>query len=354
MPNLQPLQLLLTTFAGWLNQHQAKVIEYLVEENRVLKEQLGGRRLRLTDDQRRRLAAKGKALGRKLLDKIATIVTPDTILRWHHRLIAMKWTYARPRVGRPGLMKEIRALIVRMATANHSWGYCRIQGELKKLDHLVARSTIAKTLKDNGILPSPQRPGAWRTFLRSHADSIAATDFFTAEVWTARGLVTFHVLFVVNHATRAVHIAGITTNPDSTFMAQVARNLTMLGDGFLNGMHYLILDRDSKFSAQFKKILADAGVKVVQICYQAPNMNAIAERWVLSVKSECIDRMIFFGEESLRRALREYCAYFHQERPHQGLENTLIAPGSTGGSPTGAIVQTERLGGLLRSYYRAA
>ena len=354
MSSFQPLQLLLATFAGWLNQHQARVIEYLIEENRVLKEQLGGRRLRLTDDQRRRLATKGKALGRKLLDKIATIVTPDTILRWHHRLIALKWTYAKSRVGRPGLMKEIRALIVRMATTNHSWGYCRIQGELKKLEHKVARSTIAKTLKDNGILPSPQRPSSWRTFLRSHADSIAATDFFTAEVWTARGLVTYHVLFVIHHASRAVHIAGITTNPDSTFMAQVARNLTMLGDGFLNGMRHLILDRDSKFSAQFKKIIEDAGVKIVLISYQAPNMNAIAERWVLSVKSECLDRMILCGEESLRRALREYCTHFLRERPHQGLGNNLISPQSKDCSPTGAIAETERLGGLLRNYYRAA
>ena len=177
MPSFQPLQLLLATFAGWVNQHQAKVIEYLVEENRVLKKQLGGRRLRLTDDQRRRLAARGKALGRKLLDKIATIVTPDTILRWHHRLIAMKCTYAKTRVGRPGLMKEIRALILRMAKDNPTWGYCRIQGELKKLNHKVARSSIAKTLKDNGIPPSAERPSSWRTFLRSHADSTAATDF---------------------------------------------------------------------------------------------------------------------------------------------------------------------------------
>ena len=195
---------------------------------------------------------------------------------------------------------------------------------------------------------------SWRTFLRAHADVIAATDFFTVEVWTARGLVTHYVLFVVHHATRVVHIAGITTNPDSAFMAQVARNLTTLDDGFLNGMRYLILDRDSKFTGQFKAILEDAGVKIVPICYQAPNMNAIAERWVLSVKTECIDRMILFGEESLRRCLREYGAHFHGERPHQSLGNDLIERGQRGDSPTGEVVETERLGGLLRSYQRAA
>ena len=153
-----PLQLLLATFAGWVNRRQAQAINYLVEENRVLKEQLGGKRLRLTDDQRRRLALKGQALGRRLLTRVANIVTPDTILRWHHRLIAMKWTYPSKRVGRPEIMKTKRELIVRMATDNSNWGYSRIQGELKKLDHRVARSTIAKALKEHGIRPSTERP----------------------------------------------------------------------------------------------------------------------------------------------------------------------------------------------------
>ena len=249
------LRLLLATFAGWVHQDQAQVIAYLVEENRVLKEQLKGRRLRLTDAQRRRLAAKGEILGRRLLERIATIVTPDTIMRWHKRLIAAKWSYPSKRVGRPGIMKLIRGLIVQMATDNSRWGYRRIQGELRKLDHRVARSTIANTLSEHGIAPSPLRSTSWRTFLRAHADVIAAADFFTTEVWTAQGLVTHYVLFVIQHASRAVHIAGITTNPDAAFMAQVARNLTSHGDGFLNGMRYLILDNDSKFTGQFRRIL---------------------------------------------------------------------------------------------------
>jgi transposase InsO family protein len=354
MPDLFPLRLLLATFAGWVNRHQAQVIDYLVEENRVLKEQLGGRRLQLTDDQRRRLAAKGKALGRKVLDEVATIVTPDTIMRWHRRLIAAKWTYTTKRIGRPGIMKAIRKLIVQMATSNSTWGYCRIQGELKKLDHRVARSTIAKTLKDNGIRPSPERTTSWSTFLRAHADVIAAADFFTVEVWTARGLVTHYVLFVIHHSTRTVHIADITTHPDSAFMAQVARNLTDPIDGFLSGTRFLVLDLDTKFTGQFKRILHDAGVEVVHTAYQAPNMNAIAERWVLSVKTECLDHLILFGEASLRRALREYGAHFHQERPHQGLGNEVIDPHLGDDSPTGEVVETQRLGGLLRSYHRAA
>jgi hypothetical protein len=181
------------------------VIDYLVEENRVLKERLGDKPTPLTDDQRRRLAAKGKPLGRRLLAKFATMVTPDTILRWHRKLIAQHHTYAhKNRVGRPGLMKSIRELIVRMATDNAGWGYLRIQGELKKVGHNVARTTIANTLKANGIAPSPNRPTSWKTFLKSHADVIAAADFFTVDVWTKRGLVTHYVLFVIHHATRTI------------------------------------------------------------------------------------------------------------------------------------------------------
>ncbi len=150
---IYPLQMLLLTISGWVHRHQADVIAYLVEENRVLKEQMKGRALRLNDDQRRRLAALAKMLGRKALDRVATIVTPDTLMRWHHRLIALKWTYKTNRVGRPGLMKAIAALIVRMARENSRWGYSRIQGELKDVGHRVARTTIANVLKANGIKP---------------------------------------------------------------------------------------------------------------------------------------------------------------------------------------------------------
>ncbi len=321
----------------------------------MLREQFGARRLRLSDDQRRRLAAKGQALGRKLLSQVATIVTPDTILRWHHRLIAAKHTYPhRTRVGRPGIMKTIRELIVRMATDNSSWGYLRIQGELKKVGHRVARTTIAKVLKDAGVPPSPERPTSWATFLKSHADVIAATDFFTVDVWTARGLVTHYVLFVIHHATRAVEIAGITTSPDSAFMAQVGRNLTDPVDGALRDKRFLILDRDGKFTAQFQRIVEDAGVALLPTAIQAPDMNAIAERFVGSVKRECLSKLIIFGEAHLRRALAEFVEHYHRDRPHQGIVNERIAPTATESSSGEKIVADERLGGLLRSYRRAA
>src|SRR5262245_2022097 len=158
--DLYPLQVLLVTLAGWVNRHRQYVIDYLMEENRVLKEQVTGRRLRFTDDQHRRLAAKGRRLGRRVLRQVATIVTPDTILRWHRQLIARKWTFEPRTPGRPGIMKDLFALIVRMATENPGWGYTRIQGALKNLGHDVARSTMAKALKDNGIPPVPHRPSS--------------------------------------------------------------------------------------------------------------------------------------------------------------------------------------------------
>jgi putative transposase len=198
LAEIYPLQVLLLTVSGIVNRHQANVVAYLVEENRVLNEQMKGRALRLSDDQRRRLAAKAKLLGRRALDHVATIVTPDTLMRWHRRLIALKWTYPAERVGRPGLMKAIAALIVRMATENATWGYCRIQGELKDVGHSVASTTIANVLKANGIKPAPDRPSSWRSFLQAHWGEAAATDFLTTEVWTPTGLKTYFVLFVID------------------------------------------------------------------------------------------------------------------------------------------------------------
>jgi hypothetical protein len=160
-------------------------------------------------------------------------------------------------------MKEIRGLIVRMAEENPSWGYARIQGALKHLDHRVARSTIAKVLKEHGIHPSHDRPMSWRTFVRSHAHLIVAADFFTTEVWTAHGLVRHFTLFVLDIATRRVHIAGTTTSPTSAWMEQIARNLTDCENGFLNGKHLLIIDRDAIFSPKFKSVIGDSGVDIL-------------------------------------------------------------------------------------------
>jgi transposase InsO family protein len=321
-----PLQVLLVTLAGWVNRHQQHVIEYLVEENRVLKEQLKGRRLRLTDDQRRRLAAKGRRLGRRVLRQVATIVTPDTILRWHRLLIARKWTFEPKTPGRPGIMKNLSALIVRMATENPGWGYTRIQGALKNLGHGVARSTVAKVLTTNGIPPAPDRPSSWRTFLRAHWGAIAGADFFTSEVWTPRGLVTYYTRFVLDLRSRRVHVAGSTPTPDAWFMAQAARRLTDAVDGFLAGHRILSCDRDGKWTHGFRRIVEGSGIRVVLTPVQAPNANAYAERFVRSIREECLDHLILFGERRLLRTLDEFVAHYHRERNHQGLGNELITP----------------------------
>ena len=187
------LQFVVLTWAGWVNRKQQGVIEYLLEENRVLREQLGGRRLRLTDDQRRRLAVKGRILGRKLLGECACIVTPDTILRWYWRLVAAKYDGStRREPGRPRTKDDLAALIVRMATENPTWGYTRIRGGLRHLGHEIGRPTIRRILAKHGIEPAPERGGRtrWSTFLKAHWDAIAAADFFSVEVVTSHGLVS--------------------------------------------------------------------------------------------------------------------------------------------------------------------
>jgi hypothetical protein len=218
-----------------MNHRQQQVIEYLVEENRVLREQIGSRRMRFTDDQRCRLAAKAKKLGHKILAQVATIVTPDTLLVWHRKLIAQKYDGSANRnSGRPRTVTEISDLVIRMAEENRGWGYRRIQGALANLGHILAHTTIANILKRHGIEPAPEqtRKTTWKEFLDRHWDQIVASDFFTVEVWTCSGLTRFVVLFFMDLATRRVEIGGIARSANGLWMAQIARNLTDAVDGF--------------------------------------------------------------------------------------------------------------------------
>jgi transposase InsO family protein len=353
---LQPWQILVTALAGWITRQQDSVIEYLREENRVLKQQLGRKRLRLTDAQRRRLAVRGKAIGRRALTEVTSLVTPDTILRWHRQLIAQKWTHKRRSPGRKRIMQAIAELTVRMAKENPRWGYTRIQGALKNVGHRVGRTTIANILKKSGIDPAPERGKrtTWSQFLKSHWDVLAAADFFTVEVWCPRGLVTFYVFFAIELATRRVSIVGITPGPNEAWMMQAGRNLTDAVDGFLSGKRFLILDRDTKYSAAFRGLLNDAGTEVVRLPPRSPDLNAFAERFVLSIKAECLNRMIFFGERSLRKATNEFADHYHRERNHQGLDNQLIEPACRETLTSNTIECVNRLGGILRFYHRAA
>jgi putative transposase len=301
----------------------------------------------------RRLAVRGHRLGRRGLRQMATIVTPDTILRWHRQLIARKWTHARGRSSRRGVLAEIRRLVVRMAEENPTWGYTRIRGALKNLGHRVGRSTIARILKAHGLPPVPERPTSWQTFVRAHWGAIAGADFFTTEVWTWRGLVTFYTVFVIDLASRRVQIVGSTPHPDERFMRQVSRTLTAADDGVLVGHRVLICDRDAKWSAPVRERLDEAGIRVVQTPFQAPNANAYAERFVRSIKHECLNRVIPLGERHLCRTIAAYVEHYHSERNHQGLGNELI----DGAPPVEAghrIRRRQRLGGLLNYYCRAA
>jgi transposase InsO family protein len=351
-----PLAFLLLLFSGWVNRQQQAVIDYLLEENRVLRAERGSRRLRLTDDQRRRLAVKGKALGRRRLGDIAGIVTPDTILRWYRRLVAHKYAGSKKGApGRPRTTPDIAALVVRMANENSTWGYTRIRGALKSLGHEVARNTIKAILKDHGIEPAPERgtKTPWKTFLAAHCDSLAAADFFTVEVLTMGGLVRYSVFFVMRLKTRMVEIAGITRQPNEAWMKETARKLTDAHDGFLRGVRYLILDRDPLYTTAVRHMLRDSGVKPLLLPARSPNLNAHAERFVLSAKSECLERIVLLGEKHLRTAVREFVDHYHEERPHQGLGNELITPHAKG-IGTGPLKCRKRLGGVLNFYYRDA
>ena len=245
---LHPWQLLFLILSGWVNRRQQEIIEFQNAQIRALMDKLGRKRILLTDDQRRILAVKGKAIGRKTMMELTTIVTPDTILRWHRRLIAEKWNYSDRRgntPGRPPVPDEVTRLVLRMAKENPSWGYDRIQGALANLGLHISDTTVGNILSENGIEPAPdrRRHTTWKTFLQAHWDVLGAIDFTTLEVWTKRGLVTYYLLFFMHVASRRVHFAGLTTSPDEAGMKQIGRNLTDPCDGFLLGTRYLLMDQ---------------------------------------------------------------------------------------------------------------
>jgi hypothetical protein len=273
---LNPISFLVACLSGWLNQHQRITIDYLTEENRVLREQIGGRRLRFTDDQRRRLAVRAKELSRGALSQVANIVTPETLLAWHRKLIANKYDGSGNRnPGRPRTTDEIEALIIRLADENRNWGYDRIRGALANLGHHLSANTIANILKRHGIEPAPERERktTWKESLARHFDQIVATDFFTVEVWTLKGLQRFVVLFFIELSSRTVQLGGIAKCPNAFWMEQIGRNVTDCEEGVLKGKRYLIHDRDPLYTAQFLAILAESGIEPVKLPSRSPNLN---------------------------------------------------------------------------------
>lgn len=325
-------------------------------ENQVLREQLGGKRLKFSDKQRRLLGEKGRALGRKALRELATVAAPDTVLRWYRELVAKKCDGASQRgPGRPRKSAEVRELVARMARENRTWGYGRITGAMRVLGYELAWSTVKRILVEAGIPPAPERRKGmgWSEFLRAHWGAIAAADFFTVEVLTLRGLTRYLVFFVIDLKTRRVEIAGVAPAPHGPWMMQVARYLLDAEDGFLLGKTHIILDRDPLCTKPFRAFLKHAGVKSVRLPPTSPNLNSYAERFILSARNECLNRIVPLGEGHLRCTLAEYVKHYNLERTHRGLGNSLVVPHTT--TPgDGPVVRHQRLGGVLSFYQRAA
>ncbi len=350
---------MLAYFTGSVDQDLLLRNEYLATENRILRRQIQSR-LRLTDSERVSLAKIGQQLGRKVLSEVAQIVRPETILGWHRRLVAKKFDGSKGRAAaKPAPSAEaVEELVLKLAGGNHSWGYRRLTGALANLGHKISHQTVANILKRHGVAPAPERGKglSWGEFIRSHREVLAAVDFFTAEVWTGRGLMTYYVLSCMRVASRQVCIAGITTSPDQRWMEQMARNLSLAEVGFLSGCRYLLHDRDTKFCAAFDGVLEAMGIRSIKLPPHSPNLNAHLERWHRSVLEECLSKLILFGERSLWHALYEYVSHFHAERNHQGKDNVILfpSPADRVGEATGEVRSRERLGGLLKFYYREA
>ncbi len=282
------------------------------------------------------------------------LVTPGTILRWHRRLVAKKWTYPH-RVGRPPLDDGVAVLIERLARENHRWGYQRIQGELLKLGHRVGASTIRRVLQRRRIPPAPVRDTdtTWRQFLRAQASTMLACDFFHVDC--AVTLQRIYVFFVLEVPSRSVHLLGATTNPDGRWTTQQVRNLVMdLGD-HLTQFRFLVRDRAGQFTASFDAVLADVGIQVVKIPPRCPRANCFAERFVRTVRAELTDRMLIFSERHLRVVLADYVRHYNGRRPHRACELRPPQPAHPVADLSyERIKRRPVLGGLINEYERAA
>jgi len=283
----------------------------------------------------------------------AFLVRPETIMRWQRLLVARKWRRTHRRPGRPSLDPKIQALILRMAKENPRWGYVRIKGELGKLGIRVSATAIAMLLRRHGVGPAPRRGPTWRQFLKAQATGIIACDFFTVETALLK---TLYVLFFIEIKTRRVHVSASNTNPDTFFVTQQARNLCFALDERDEPLRFLICDRDAKFSRSFDDVLASEGIRVIRTPIGAPNANAFAERWVETVRVDCLDWLLIFGSRHLDRVLWAYVEHYNQKRPHRGLR--LMAPedaapvGKVDGLP--GIRRRDLLGGLIHEYESAA
>lgn len=339
--------------------------EYLLRENKILKSKIT-KRISFTDDERRTLVKSAMAMGRDLMEKVVSIVQPKTILAWQRRLEKQKWDYSDRRgnnPGRPRISQDIEQLVCQMARENE-WGYDRIQGELKKLEIVISKSSVANILRRNGLPPSPERKGlSWREFLSRHASVFLCADMFQKEIWTFRGLTTAYVFFVIHLKSRQVILSRATFSPTNQWLKQQTRHVLWACEDLGIEPRFFLRDNDMLYPEMMDAILKSSGVDTVKTPFQAPNANSHAERYVLSCKRECLNHLLIFGLDRLQHVVNCYTSYFNEHRPHQGIDNKIpveynMNQRQSGCMPskmsTGNVGREDFLGGLLKSYQRAA
>jgi len=334
-------------------QELARQVAYLKTENQILRSKIPARVL-VTDAERRQLVKAARGLGKAFLQEIVAIVQPATLLRWLNG-DAKPTSKKKPptrKPGRPKTPEDVRQLVVKIATENN-WGYTRVLGELRKLGYRLSRQTVVNILVEHGIDPNPERgKGTWDEFIKIHASTMWACDFMSKRMWTLRGPIDLYLLVFIQIGSRKVWVSSATAHPDSRWVAQQARNFCMdLPDG--DRQRAIVLhDGDTKFTEQFREILKAEGLRPHKLVHRSPNLNAYCERFVQTIKQECLDHFVIVGEGQMNYIVREFLLHYHHERPHQGLGNVPLS-----GSPPvgdGEVECRERLGGLLKHYERVA
>ncbi len=350
---------LITYLAYCIDKELYKAIDYLREQVRVLVEQREkqNKRILLTNSQRMRVAAKAKRLSRRMLERCTVLFTADTIIGWYNKLIAEKYDGSQHRTspGRPGITEEIVNLVIKFKEENPRWGYKKIRDQIVYLNYKISKSSVKNILIENGYNPEPDLTvrSTWHEFLRSHWDVLAACDFFTIELRVGRKLIRCTVFFVMELCTRKVFFAPVKPQPDGGYMTQVARILTDYDDGFLKGKRYLIHDRDPLYrTKEFRQLLKSSGIEPVKLPARSPDLNCYAQRFVKSVKFECLNHLILSSVQQLEYTLKQYSEYYHHERIHQSLGRIIESKHTI--DKTAKIVCIKRLGGLLKSYHRLA
>jgi putative transposase len=280
------------------------------------------------------------------------LVTPQTILGWHRSLVKRHWTYPHWRPGRPALSDEIVELICRLARENPRWGYLRIVGELKKLEIRVSKTSVAAVLRRHRLPPVPRREGpTWSEFLSAQAKGIVATDFFHVDTVFLR---RYYVLLVIELERRVVHVLGVTANPTGPWMTQVARNFTADLEDAGRRFRFLIRDRDAKLTASFDAVFASFGVETIRTPVRSPRANAFAERFVRTVRNECLDHLLAVSRRHLESVLDDYVRHYNKARPHRGLQLSQPIERPVTAPRGGAITRRDILGGIIHEYDRAA